>query len=435
MPVEAIFKGAWIFVGVGAFLGAVGVALLVWARHADASNWILQRAPLLSLGHLNARDDAWVRGDVRCDAPLHVPHFGEACVAYDYRQEEKIEESIEDSNGHRRTRTRWVTRQARVEAVDFEIAEGDGSIRIHADEADLRDLPRRSETTHGGQLRHSARFLPIPSTVSALGCVSEHADWLEKHANIPLLVTPKTRAEVIEAAERAEGASRIGGHVALLLGLGAVLHGLAVRAGFPSDASTIWSGPHAILAAITGVTLFVSSWTLYAFNTMLTYRLRTRTAWHQIDVDLKNRYDLVPRLVEVVKGAVGHEQELFERLARLRANALDRNAVIAGDRRCRDDLRHLVLVAEEYPELGTAPLFRKLHRELVALEDKIAHDRAFYDDCATEFNTVIASVPHRWIAGLCSMKEAPLFRAASPETRPPVFEVVGPKRPREPAAP
>lgn len=435
MLTETILRQAWVFVGVGALFAGLGAAFLAFARHADAKNWILQRAPLLSVDRLNARDDAWVQGAIVCHAPLSVPHFTESCVAYAYNQEEKIEETIEDSGGRRRTRTRWVTRQTRVEAVDFEIIEGDrGSIRIHADEADLRDLPRLGPvTTHGGQLRHSARYLPYPSKVSAMGCVSEHADWLEKHANIPLIVTPRTREEVLASAERSENAFRISGHVTLLLGLIAVLYGLALRYGIPAPAKSLWSVGHGVLAVISGVTLFVASWTLYSFNTMLTYRLRTKAAWHQIDVDLKNRFDLIPRLVEVVRGAVGHEESTFTRLTALRSGASsdadDRASTIGQERETASVARQLVMIQEEYPELGTAPVFAKLHRELVALEDKIAHDRAFYDDCATEFNTYIAELPSAWLAGACGFQDAPLFRAHPSEVRPPSFNVVGPKRP------
>jgi len=419
---EEISKAAWFFLGGGVVILGIGALLLTIARSADARNWVLARAPLLRIGLLNPRDDAWVRGEMRCDEPLTVPHFGEACVAYDYLQEQKVTESETDSKGRSRTKTTWVARDSRAEAVDFEITEDEDSIRLHADEAELRDLEQLGHDYEFGRtIRHSARVLRYPGVVSALGCVGEHGAWLEKHANIPLIVTPRTRAEMLASAERGETALRVTGHVLILIGLWLALYAAGLHLDLPRAAVGKWSSPSAILAGIVSMTLFVSATMLYVFNTMATYRMRTRNAWHQIGVDAKNRFDLVPRLVEIAKGAAKHEKETLERLTRLRAGTEDRAAAIDQEARVSSDVARLVALKEAYPELGSQPVFARLHRELIALEEKIAHDRTFYDDCATEFNSLIGQVPHRWLAGLCGFSEEPLFQAAAVDRRAPGF--------------
>ncbi|MFH0946245.1 MAG: LemA family protein [Planctomycetota bacterium] len=397
----------------------VAWALLAFARRKDHENWIRQKAPLLPLALVNVRDDAWLRGETRSDTPLSVPHFGDTCLAYDYRLEEEVTESYTDSNGDRKTRKRWVTREHLTDTVEFELVQGELSIRIHAGEAELHDLPRLGpDREFLSSYRHSASFLPHPSVVSALGSVGEGRARLEQYQSIPLLVTPRTRERFLLSAERSEKALRIAGLVLALLGSAGLFYAGALRLELPSPAREVWSVPQALLAGGLGLLLFLLLWTLHTFNTMVLYRNRTRAAWKQIDVDLKNRHDLIPRLVEVIRGAADHERGLFQRLAELRgglARADERRQIMA-EGELSGEVRRLIAVREEYPELSSNQVFLKLHRELTALEEKIAHARGFFNDCANEYNTFVSQMPRALLARPCGFSEWPLFQVQAGES-------------------
>lgn len=425
-------KPALVLAIAGSVLLAVSWLLLGIARHADHANWLQQRAPLLPLRLVNVRDDVWLEGETRCERPLVVPHFGERALAYDYRLEEKITESYTDSKGHRRTRTRWETREHRREATDFELVQGEEFIRVHADEATLRDLPGLGPDYDGfGRLRHSASFLPAGPRVAALGSVGEHRAWLEKHENIPLLITTRRRDEFLKREERAERALRWIGFALQPLALGGLFYAGGLAFALPSRPPAPWHPPLVLLAAFLGVLVFVLCWSLYTFNTMVLYRNRTRTAWKQIDVDLKQRFDLIPQLAAVIGAATEHERSLLRRIADLRAAlggaaARDR---IRGESELSAAMQQVIAVRESYPELSSQPLFQKLHRELVAIEEKIAHARGFFDECAAEYNTFIEQAPRGLLAGMCGFAPWPLFRAAVRERRVPEVRVTGPRRP------
>ncbi len=416
----------WIALGAG----LIATVMLVVTRKLDARNWLFARSPELPIRLLNVADDCWVRGRVRCDKPLATPHFFVPAIAYRYQLEERRTTTERTSNGGTRTTTKWVTVESLKDATDFELLQAEHSIRVHAAEADLKDLVSLGPDTVGN-LRHSASILPADGSVSVLGAVAEHKGWLEKRENIPLMITTLARGEFLRRVERNENVCRWIGFVLLCLALGFAAYGVLGWLEFPHAMGSRFSLTHASLAALLGVLTFLAVWTIYSFNTLVTYRLRTQTAWKQIDVDLKNRFDLVPRLVEVVKGTVQHERELLESLARIRAAAMgDVASRIVGERRAASAVAELVIVGEKYPDLKTNGAFGELNRQLVALEEKIAHARSFFDDTATEFNTVIASFPRSIIARLCGFEEWPLFAAPGGERAAVKFEIVGGRKAR-----
>lgn len=400
---------------VASFAG--GALLFAWfllhaARKADAANWILARAPELPIALLNVRDDAWVRGTARCQEPLKIPVFGKPCLLYDYVMQEKVRTTT-GSGKNRRTSTKWVTREHLKDASDFDIVQGGAAIRIHAAEAETDGLSFTGYEYSSLSYRHSAHYLPYPCEVSALGSVSEHKAWLEAHANIPLLLTPRTRAEFLRRKERGEGALRWSGFILLFLAsaglMVAGLTALTATAGEP-----FWNLGRALAGIAIGASAFGSVWAISTFNRMLTYRTRTEAAWKHVDVDLKHRHDLVPRLVEVIQGALAHERELLETIARARAAA-----------RVSE---HVAAAVERYPELSSNALFLQLQGQLRAIEDKIAHDRAFFDECAAEFNTFIQQQPRALLARLAGFEERALFGADGAERAVPAFKVIGARR-------
>ncbi len=134
---------------------------------------------------------------------------------------------------------------------------------------------------------------------------------------------------------------------------------------------------------VVAVVVLLVLWTVYAFNRLVKSATAPTNGWSQIDVQLRRRYDLIPNLVETVKGYAAHEREVFEHVTDARAQADGRaGRGRPGGRRERGDggLRQLLAVAENYPDLKANQNFLALQEELTGTESKIAYARQFYND-------------------------------------------------------
>jgi LemA protein len=144
------------------------------------------------------------------------------------------------------------------------------------------------------------------------------------------------------------------------------------------------------------------------YNRIVTLENRFQNAWSQIDVQLKRRADLVPNLVETVKGYASHEQEVFDQVAKSRqammsAQTPDEGAEAAN--MMSQALGRLFAISEAYPDLKANENFRVLQEELSAVENKIAYARQFYNDAVLQFNNAIETVPGVFLAGPMGKKE------------------------------
>lgn len=142
-------------------------------------------------------------------------------------------------------------------------------------------------------------------------------------------------------------------------------------------------------------------WAAYAFNRLVALRARCDNGWSQIDVQLRRRHDLIPNLVETVKGYAAHERELFERVTLARTRGVDARSVgdqATAEREIGAGLRQLFAVAEAYPQLKADASFLALQEELSGTESKIAYARQFYNDQVMRLNTRIQSFPSTIIA-------------------------------------
>ncbi len=137
------------------------------------------------------------------------------------------------------------------------------------------------------------------------------------------------------------------------------------------------------------------------FNRIRTLENRIEEAWAQIDVQLKKRYDLVPNLVETVKGYASHEREIFDKIAQARAGMVSgsRQERVAADGLLNQALGRLFAVAEAYPNLKAQENFKLLQEQLEGIENKIAYSRQFYNTSVLDFNNVITTIPGIWFAG------------------------------------
>jgi len=148
------------------------------------------------------------------------------------------------------------------------------------------------------------------------------------------------------------------------------------------------------------------------YNRLVSLRQRIRNAWSQIDVQLKRRYDLIPNLVNTVKGYATHERETFENVTRARnmaINASDVNQQAEAENMLSGALKSLFAVAESYPELKADANFRQLQEELSNTEGKIAFSRQFYNDTVMKYNTAIQRFPTVLIAGMFGFHQEEYF--------------------------
>lgn len=154
-----------------------------------------------------------------------------------------------------------------------------------------------------------------------------------------------------------------------------------------------------ILVIIVVVALFL--WGSY--NALVTLKVRVDEAWSDITVQLKRRLDLIPNLVETVKGYAAHESGVFQRVTEARANALNAQGVkqtAAAENQFEGALKSLFAVAEAYPDLKASQNFSELQQELVDTEDKIQASRRFYNGGVRDLNTKIQTFPSNVVAGM-----------------------------------
>lgn len=163
-----------------------------------------------------------------------------------------------------------------------------------------------------------------------------------------------------------------------------------------------------------------------AYNRLVTLKNRAKEAWSDIDVQLKRRYDLIPNLVETVKGYATHERELFEKVTKARAEALsaeqsgDPKKISQAENVLSGTLKTLFAVSENYPELKASVNFLELQRELSDTENKIQASRRFYNTNVRDLNIKVESFPSNVIANLFSFKQMELFETANEAEREPV---------------
>ena len=164
-------------------------------------------------------------------------------------------------------------------------------------------------------------------------------------------------------------------------------------------------------------------WIIFTYNGLITFRNRTKEAWADIEVQLKRRYDLIPNLVETVKGYASHERELFEKVTEARSRAIGAGNLkekAAAENALSNTLKSLFAVAENYPQLRASENFQKLQDELTDTEDKIQAARRFYNGNVRDLNIKIESFPANIIASMFSFKKMEFFELAEAAAREPV---------------
>jgi len=169
------------------------------------------------------------------------------------------------------------------------------------------------------------------------------------------------------------------------------------------------------LYIILGIIVLIVLYVILAYNGFISKVNRTKEAWADIDVQLKRRYDLIPNLVETVKGYAAHESQAFENVTKARAQAMQAGTPSAkadAENQLTGTLKSLFAVAEAYPDLKANQNFLQLQQQLGDTEDKIQAARRFYNSNVQSLNTSIQSFPGNVIAGTFNIKQMDLFELA-----------------------
>lgn len=176
-----------------------------------------------------------------------------------------------------------------------------------------------------------------------------------------------------------------------------------------------------VVFIILGIIVVIGLYIAFSYNNLVGLKQRLKNAWSQIDVQLKRRFDLIPNLVETVKGYASHEQGTLEKVIAAR-NMYEGSESIKekseADNMLTSTLKTIFALSENYPDLKANENFAKLQVELSGTEDKIAFSRQFYNDTVQMYNNAIMAFPSNIVANMFNFKEESFFETADIEKEP-----------------
>lgn len=381
-----------------------------------------------------------IKGTAESAAPLTSFLARQSCVQYAYRVEEHWSRTVTttttDSKGNSHTTTRhesgWTTVANGDESTAFYLQDETGYVLVRPDGADLRPdtlfdttVDRADPLYYGkgptmavSNSDHRRRFVetgvPLHAPLYIVGQARERTDLVapeiaaSKGAEMFLISTkPEERVTSGFAAT-----SWVCWSLGLLCAVGGGLVGLhQIAAPTPS---LIRGG---LAAAGLYLALWALGWVWMVFNSLVRLRGRVRQGWSLIEVELKRRHDLLPRLVAIVSGLSTHEQTVQTALAALRAQQAATPPGTAGPD-FAGITTNLTAIMEKYPALVAQEGFSRLHQELVTTEQRLALSRSYYNDIATQFATRLEQVPDCFVARLGALRPEPLLSAAAFERAP-----------------
>jgi hypothetical protein len=418
-------------------LGCLAASLHLRRRHRLLRDLPTSKAAGVFVGLVE------LKGTAESEAPLTSFLAGAACVQFAWRVEERwsrmVTETYTDAKGRTQTRTRresgWTTVADGGETQNFYVRDDTGAVLVRPAGAKLEPLTLFDETVARGDplyygkgpahavanSDHRRRFtetgLPLHAPLFVVGAARERADVVA-----PELAASEDAALFLISTRTEE---KVGAGLAgwswfwWVLGLLVAGVPLVVVLANPQDNFLPATVSPAVLAALPLLyfSLWGAGWVWMVFNSLVALRQRVRSGWSLIDVQLKRRADLIPGLVAVVSGLTGHERETQTALAALRAQAQATPPGVSGPDHA-GLAGALRAVVERYPQLTAQEGFSRLHRELVATEQRVALARTYYNDIATQFATRLEQVPDRWVARLGAMRPEPLLAAENFERAP-----------------
>lgn len=395
-----------------------------------------------------------VKGDSECDSPLTSYLAGVTCVHYNFSVQEHWRRTVSytDSDGKRRTKTEsgWKTVRSDDVRCPFFVRDETGAIRIDPHKAQMQGDsvfsqtvtrghrlyyqkgPRYSVANSTGRRRFTETAVQVDKRLYVMGTAKLREDIVEPEIRhdpdaAMFLISTRGEEQIVRGYNTGAVLWAIGGAIASVAApivLTAVMNEIEIGAALAR------SWPISILTAAAYGLVGTFLYLLLVYNGLVDVRNRLKNAWSLIDVQLKRRHDLIPNLVEVVKGYALHEKELQEELARLRTESFAGRdapgipdvlvaAMVAGvcDEQTRR-LKELFTTVERYPDIKANQGFLKLNEELSRTERKISLARSFFNESVTAFNDRIQTLPDAVIASPMGFKEAAWFKIEPFEAKP-----------------
>src|SRR6478736_2861212 len=382
-----------------------------------------------------------VQGTAEAEAPLTSYLAGERCVHYAWTVEEKwsrlVTETTTDSKGHTQTTTRhesgWKTVGSGGEQTPFYLQDDCGVLLVRPAGAETEartvfetDCGRSDPLYYGkgpdgaiADSDHERRFrevaIPLHAPVYVMGKARERADVVAAEIaadrEAPLFLI-STRGE-----KQISGSYAVNFWVCLIVGfvLCTLGFGFGLPETWPPTSGSEWVPFVLGAAGYALVTSFIWVWSV--FNGLIELRNRVASAWSEVDVQLKRRFDLIPRLEGVVQGLAAHERSVQAGTAALRAQRLATPPGETGpDFQALGD--RLIALVESYPDLKADTAFLKMQQELSDTEQRIALARGYYNEIATHYNTKLEVVPERFVAALGRLQPRTLLAAGDFERAP-----------------
>jgi hypothetical protein len=391
-----------------------------------------------------------LKGTAECAQPLTSYLAQQACVWYQWSVEEHwsrtVTETYTDNEGKTQTRTRhesgWTTVADGGQSTPFYLQDDCGVVLIWPEGAKIEPAGMFDETCDRGDplyygkgpacavsdSDHRRRFvergIPEHATLYVMGQARERKDIvaaeIAQDPDAPMfLISTRSEEQVSSGMKWGERAWVFFG---LLLFVGSVV-GRDGGLGIPLESRLpVYAG-----AAAAYLGAGVLAWVWMVFNSLVDLRQRVRRAWSLVEIELKRRYDLIPNLVETVRGYRDYERELQTELAALRGELGATPPGVAGPDYSAVG-KTVFAIAERYPELKAEANFAALQKTLIETEERIALARGYFNDIATHYNTRLEVVPERYVACLAAMKPQALMAANEFERAPVSVGDLGPAR-------
>jgi hypothetical protein len=374
-----------------------------------------------------------LKGTAESASPLASFLAEQPCVEYEWSVEEHwsrtVTETVTDSDGHTHTRTRhesgWTTVASGGEMIPFYLQDDCGVVLIRPEGAKLEPATMFNETVGEGDPLYYGKGprgavansdyerqfvesgIPLHVPLYIMGQARERQDVVapeigeDRHAPMYLI---STRSE-----EQIDSGMKWGQYLWAFFGLVLVVGSVVgYDAAISHQREPCWA---LYIAAGCGYLAAGSLvWVWMVFNSLVDLRQRVRQAWSLIDVQLQRRHDLIPNLVEAVKGYRDYEQQLQSELALLRGQLSATPPGVSGPD-YGAIAKTAAIIAERYPELRANTTFMSLQKNLIDTEQRIALARGYFNDIATQYNTRLEVVPERYVATLAGMKPQPLMAA------------------------
>jgi hypothetical protein len=382
-----------------------------------------------------------LKGTAQCEQPLVSYLAGASCVYYSYSIEESWSRMVttteDDGKGGTRTVTRresgWTTVASETESTPFYVQDDTGSLLIRPEGARIEALGVFGQTCTpfdplyygkgpaGGIIDsdHVRRFtetaIPLQAPLFIVGQARERQDVVAPE----IASDPKASEYLISVRTQEQVSSGLGWQIWLFAFLGAITApgGHVLGSTVLGDEIT----PLLIGIFIGEFPLFVLvwfvGWVVTVYNSLVELRQRVEQGWGQVDIQLKRRHDLIPSLVDTVKGYRDHEASTQEALAGLR-NQMSATPPGQPGEDFHSVLGQIQILKEAYPDLKADQNFLALQQSLSDTEQRIALARSYFNSIATFYNTRLQVVPDRFIAALGGMKPRTLMQAEDFERAP-----------------